>query len=258
MLRALMLEAAFWGLIQGLTEFLPISSSGHLVLVPALLGREGPDLATSAVLHVGTLVAVLAYFRLDLREVIRFTDEGKRLLRFMIIGTIPAAVVGLTLRDQFDRLNEQPQWVAVALISMGVVMILTRRLDRGRRRATEVRGRDGIVMGLGQALALIPGVSRSGATIASGMLEGFEHREGASLAFLLGIPAIAGAGLINFVDLAADDGAAVGGELVLGMVVAAVVGYAAIAGLLSLIRRTGLAPFGWYSVVFGIVALIAV
>lgn len=251
-----MLEAALWGLIQGLTEFLPISSSGHLVLVPALFGREGPDLATSAVLHVGTLVAVLVYYRTEMVEVMRFTESGKRLLRFMVIGTIPAGAAGLLLRDWFDRLNEQPQWVATAMIGMGVVMIATRWLDPGKRRAGEVRVRDAVVMGLGQALALIPGVSRSGATITSGMVEGFEPRDSANLAFLLGIPAIAGAGLINFVDLVSEGDGSLSVELLLGMVVAAVVGYAAIAGLLGLIRRTGLVPFGWYCVAFGAVSLV--
>lgn len=251
-----MLQAVFWGAIQGLTEFLPISSSGHLVLVPALLGREGPDLATSAVLHVGTLAAVLIYYRADLMEVLRFTDDGKRLLRFMLIGTIPAAAVGLILRDQFDQLNEQPKWVAVAMILMGVVMILTRFIDHGRRRAEEVRLRDAIVMGVGQSVALVPGISRSGATISSGMVEGFERRDSANLAFLLGIPAIAGAGLINFVDLAGANGGGINASVVVGMVVAGVVGYAAIATLLGLIRRTGLAPFGWYCVGFGLLSLI--
>lgn len=251
-----MLDAAFWGLIQGLTEFLPISSSGHLVLVPALLGRDGPDLATSAVLHIGTLVAVLAYFRSDLTEVVRFTPDGTRLLRFMAIGTVPAAVAGLALRDPLDRLNEQPRAVAVAMIIAGLVFISTRMLGTGRRLAGEVRDRDAIVMGLAQALALIPGVSRSGSTIAAGMLEGFEDREAASLAFLLGIPAIAGAGLLNFVDLLAEDAGGLGPDLLLGMAVAAVVGYAAIAGLLGLIRVTGLVPFGVYCVAFGVVSLI--
>ena len=251
-----MLEAAFWGLIQGLTEFLPISSSGHLVLVPALFGREGPDLATSAMLHLGTLAAVLVYYRHELAEVLRFSDAGKRLLRFMLIGTIPAGAAGLLLRDWFDQLNEQPRWVAVSMIAMGGVMIGTRFLEPGRRRASEVRIRDAVVMGVGQAFALIPGVSRSGATITSGMVEGFEPRDSANLAFLLGIPAIAGAGLLNFVDLAGDGGGGVSGGLLVGVAVAAGVGYAAIAWLLRLIRRTGLVPFGWYCVGFGILSLI--
>lgn len=253
-----MLEAAFWGLIQGLTEFLPISSSGHLVLVPALFGREGPDLATSAVLHVGTLVAVLVYYRNEMLEILRFTPSGRRLITFMLIGTIPAGAVGLLFRDWFDRLNEQPRWVAVAMIAMGIVMIGTRFLEHGRRRAGETHLRDAIVMGVGQAFALIPGVSRSGATISSGMAEGFEHRDSANLAFLLGIPAIAGAGLLNFVDLVGEGDGAISFELLVGMVVAAIVGYAAIAGLLGLIRRSGLVPFGWYCVGFGALALFLV
>lgn len=251
-----MLEAAFWGLIQGLTEFLPISSSGHLVLVPALFGREGPDLATSAVLHVGTLAAVLVYYRHELAEVLRWTDAGKRLLRFMLIGTIPAGAAGLLLRDWFDQLNEEPQLVAIAMILMGVVMVGTRFLHRGQRRASEVRDRDAVVMGVGQAFALIPGVSRSGATITSAMVEEFEPRDSANLAFLLGIPAIAGAGFINFIDLTGDGGSGITVELLVGMVVAAFVGYGAIAALVGLIRRTGLVPFGWYCVGFGVLSLI--
>ncbi len=250
-----MLEAAFWGLIQGVTEFLPISSSGHLVLVPALFGREGPDLATSAVLHVGTLAAVVVYYRHEIVEIFRLTESGKRLLRFMVIGTIPAGVAGLLLRDWFDQLNENPRGVALAMISMGGVMVATRFLEAGRRRAKEIRLRDTVVMGVGQAFALIPGVSRSGATITSGMVEGFESRDSANLAFLLGIPAIAGAGLINFVDLTSENGAGLSGELLVGMIVAGIVGYAAIAGLLGLIRRTGLVPFGWYCVGFGLLSL---
>lgn len=253
-----MLEAAFWGLIQGLTEFLPISSSGHLVLVPALFGREGPDLATSAVLHVGTLAAVLVYYRHEMVEILRRSETGLRLLRFLLIGTIPAGAAGLFLRAWFDQLNEEPRWVAVAMIGMGLVMIGTRFLEWGRRRANETHLRDAVAMGVGQAFALIPGVSRSGATIASGMVEGFEPRDSANLAFLLGIPAIAGAGLINFVDLVSDGDSGLGVELLVGMVVAAVVGYAAIAGLLGLIRRTGLVPFGWYCVGFGALSLLLV
>ena len=121
-----MLEAAFWGLIQGLTEFLPISSSGHLVLVPALLGQEPPDLATSAMLHLGTLVAVLVYFRRDVVDVLTFTEKGKRLLTLVLIGTIPAAVLGLTLESQFEWLNERPRGVALTLLITGVALFSTR------------------------------------------------------------------------------------------------------------------------------------
>ncbi len=252
-----MLEAAFWGLIQGLTEFLPISSSGHLVLVPALLGQDPPDLATSAMLHLGTLVAVLVYFRREVAEVVTFTEKGKRLLVLLLIGTIPAAVLGLALETQFDWLNERPTAVAIALTITGAVLFATRWLQRGERTVEEASIKDTIIMGLGQAVALIPGVSRSGSTISTGLLRGFTHAEAARYSFLLGIPAIAGAGLLKGKDLI-DSGAGISGEILVGVVVAAVSGYAAIAFLLRLIGRTGLAPFGMYCMVAGVVAMLIV
>ncbi|MDJ0954482.1 MAG: undecaprenyl-diphosphate phosphatase [Acidimicrobiia bacterium] len=252
-----MLEAAFWGLIQGLTEFLPISSSGHLVLVPALLGQDPPDLATSAMLHLGTLVAVLVYFRAEVAEVVTFTEKGRRLLVLLLIGTIPAAVLGLAFETQFDWLNERPIAVAMALTITGVVLFATRWLPRGERTVEEATVKDTVIMGLGQAVALIPGVSRSGSTISTGLLRGFTHAEAARYSFLLGIPAIAGAGLLKGMDLI-DSGAGISGEILVGVVVAAVSGYAAIAFLLRLIGRTGLAPFGLYCMVAGVVAMLIV
>jgi undecaprenyl-diphosphatase len=250
-----MLETAFWGLIQGLTEFLPISSSGHLVLVPALLGREPPDLATSAMLHLGTLLAVLIYFRKEVLEVLTFTERGRRLLVLLLIGTIPAAILGLTLESQFEWLNDRPRGVAIALFITGVVLFATKWLPIGSRTAEEATVKDTILIGLGQAVALIPGVSRSGSTITTGLLRGFSHAEAARYSFLLGIPAIAGAGLFEGKDFL-DSGATLGGEILVGVAVAAISGYAAIAFLLRLIGRTGLYPFGIYCMVAATTALI--
>lgn len=250
-----MLEAAFWGLIQGLTEFLPISSSGHLVLVPALLGQGPPDLATSATLHLGTLLAVVFYFRRDVADVLTFNETGRRLLKLLLIGTIPAAIVGFSLETQFQWLNDRPRGVALALLVTGVVLFSTRWIGRGTRTADEVGVNDTIFIGLGQALALIPGVSRSGATISTGLLRGFTDAEAARFSFLLGIPAIAGAGLLGGRDLI-DSSTGIGAEIVAGILVAAVSGYAAIAFLLRLIGRTGLAPFGLYCMIAAAVALV--
>lgn len=252
-----MFDAVLWGLIQGLTEFLPISSSGHLVLVPTLLGRDGPDLATSAVLHLGTLVAVLAYFRREVAEMMRLSPEGKRLLRLLVIGTIPVVIIGLAFRSGFETLNENPTAVAIALLLTGVVLLATGLLPRRHRPIAESTDLDAGVIGVGQAVALIPGVSRSGATIATGLARGFDRAEAARYSFLLGIPAIAGAGILEFADLAADGGG-ITAETWVGMAVAAVAGYAAIALLLRLIGRAGLAPFGVYCVAFGAVALLMV
>jgi len=252
-----MLEASFWGLIQGLTEFLPVSSSGHLVLVPALLGTEPPDLATSAMLHLGTLLAVLAYFRRDLLDMIRFTEQGKRLLRLLVIGTIPAAILGIAFEDFFDRLSETPRAVAVALTVTGVMLLATRAIARRTRQVEDSTDRDALLVGLSQAVALVPGISRSGATISTGLLRGFERAEAARYSFLLGIPAIAGAGLFKGIELAGNEGG-IGAAVFVGMLVAAVSGYAAIALLLALIRRIGLVPFGVYCVIAGAVALAVV
>jgi len=252
-----MRDAILWGLIQGLTEFLPISSSGHLVLVPTVLGREGPDLATSAVLHLGTLAAVLMYFRAEVAEVLRLTDYGRRLLGLLVIGTIPAAAIGFIFRSGFETLNESPTSVAIALILTGLAMYASRWITAGRRTVAGSSASDAAAIGFGQALALVPGVSRSGATIAAGLARRFDREQAARYSFLLGIPAIAGAGLLEFVDLAGQGGGITSATWV-GMAIAAVSGYAAIALLLRLIGRLGLMPFGIYCVVFGTFALFVV
>jgi len=252
-----MLDAILWGLIQGLTEFLPISSSGHLVLVPAVLGRGGPDLATSAVLHLGTLAAVLVYFRGEVREILGLTEYGKRLLRLLIIGTIPAAAIGFAFRSGVETLNEDTSAVAIALIVTGVVLFATRWIPRGSRTIDDSTELDAVALGFGQALALIPGVSRSGGTIAAGLARGFDREMAARYSFLLGIPAIAGAGLLEWFDLAREGGGITAATWV-GMGVAAVSGYAAIAILLRLIRKVGLMPFGIYCVMFGTFALLVI
>ena len=252
-----MLDAVFWGLIQGLTEFLPISSSGHLVLVPAVLDREGPDLATSAVLHLGTLTAVLAYFRREVAEIVRLTEAGRRLGLLLVVGTLPAAVLGLALRGPLEDFNDTPRAVATALAVAGVVLILTGRIRTGSRRVSDLTNKDAVAVGLGQALALIPGVTRSGMTIGAGLTRSLGVYEAARFSFLLGIPAIAGAGLLEFIDLARAEGG-IGAETFVGLAVAAVAGYAAIAVLLRLIRAAGLLPFGLYCVAAGVAAFVLV
>jgi len=252
-----MLQAAFWGLIQGLTEFLPISSSGHLVLVPALLGQDPPDLATAATLHLGTLLAVLIYFRAEAREVVTFTEKGRKLLMLLVIGTIPAAIIGLAFESQLSWIDGRPKVVALALMLTGAVLYATRWVKRGDRDVEDVSVKDTILIGLGQSVALIPGVSRSGSTIATGLVRGLTDIEAARYSFLLGIPAIAGAGLLKGKELI-DSGTGISGSVLVGVAVAAVSGYAAIAFLLRLIGKTGLSPFGAYCMIAGLVALILV
>ncbi len=255
-----MLHAIVWGLIQGLTEFLPVSSSGHLVLVPAFLTELGvelaaPGLAISAVLHLGTLVAVLAYYRKELARMTRFrTDpDARRTIVLLAVGTLPV-LVGLPLRDTLERFEQTPRNVAMAmLITVGVLVIGT-WMRGGRRTVSEMRVADAVAIGLAQSLALIPGVSRSGSTIAAGLSRDLEPTEAANFAFLLGIPAIAGAGLLSLFDL--GDTEVAGSALLAGFLVSAISGYLAISALLTLIRRVGLAPFAVYAAAVALAGLI--
>lgn len=250
-----MFAAVVWGLIQGLTEFLPISSSGHLVVVPAFLERWGmdidpPSLAVSAVLHLGTLLAVLVYFRSDVLKVLRFrTDaEGRKIAVLVAIGTVPAAV-GLPLKSTLETFQDTVSNVGWALVATGVILVVGQRLATGARNLAEGRVPDAVVIGIAQAFALIPGVSRSGITISTGNGLKFEPVEAARFSFLLGIPAITAAGLTQLPDLI--DTGQFGADLVAGFLVAAVSGYAAIAWLLAALRKTGLLPFAAYCLLVG-------
>ena len=256
-----MLAAIVWGLIQGLTEFLPVSSSGHLVIVPAWLSRfgldiEAPSLAVSAVLHLGTLVAVLVYFREDVAKILRFwkDEEGRSLLVLLIVGTIPA-VLGLPLEDTLDEFQQTVSNVGWALVVTGLILVVGQRLATGSRKLAEGRIPDAIIVGIAQMFALIPGISRSGVTISAGNGRRFEPAEAARFAFLLGIPAIAGGGLIQALDLSGSGD--LGLEVLVGGVVAGLSGYAAIALLLRALRRTGLYPFAAYCVAVGLLTVIA-
>ena len=251
-----MLNAIIWGLVQGLTEFLPISSSGHLVIIPELLDQMGmdiqaPSLAVSAVLHLGTLLAVVVYFRADLMKVLRFREdpEGRRIALLVAVGTIPAVLVGLPLRDSIEQIQDDVTMVGLAMIGTGVILIIGQIFARGARQLIDGRVPDAIVIGIAQAFALIPGISRSGITISTGNARDLEPTQAARFSFLLGIPAIAGAGLLSLPDLFGSG--EFGLDLVVGMVVAAVSGYFAIAFLLGALRRTGLIPFAIYCLIVG-------
>ncbi len=251
----LMLDAIIWGLIQGLTEFLPISSSGHLVLIPALLNREGPDLATAAMLHLGTLAAVLVYYRSDIAEMAKFDRMARKKITLIVIGSVPAVILGFGFKDAIEKLISDPKTVAFMLIVTGVILLGTTLLRIGDRRFRDMGPLDAILVGLAQATALVPGISRSGMTITSGLLRGLTRTESARFAFLLGIPVIAGAGLLEMVD-ALTSGVSVPSTVWIAVVVAGVSGYAAIALLLRVLTRIGLAPFGIYCVVAGSIAVI--
>lgn len=255
-----MLAAIIWGLVQGLTEFLPISSSGHLVIVPAYLELWGvridaPSLAVSAVLHLGTLIAVLVYFREDVMKVLRLRSdpEGRRIALLVGVGTIPA-IVGLLVEGTLESFQATVTNVGWALLVTGLILLVGQRLSTGERRLLDGRVPDAVVVGIAQAVALVPGISRSGITISAGTGRRFQPGEAARFAFLLGIPAIAAAGLTQLPDLVGSG--TFGVELIVGLVVAAVSGYLAIGWLLAALRRIGLTPFAVYCFAVGLVTVL--
>lgn len=252
------LEAILWGVVQGLTEFLPVSSSGHLRLVPEVLGVQPPDLATTAVLHLGTLIAVLAYYRADLIWIARNlrTDRlARRLVILLVVATVPAVVLGLLFESRVEQLQESTTAVGLALIFTGFVLLIGEKLATGKKVAEESRLLEALGIGLAQAIALIPGVSRSGMTISAGSAAGLDRRQAARFAFLLSIPVILGGGLLQMMEVASEGG--LRAELAVGVISAAVVGYAAITFLINGLARWGMRPFVVYCLSAGLLAIIA-
>ena len=264
-----LLEAIVLGIVQGLTEFLPISSTAHLRVIPALLGWEDPGAAFSAVIQIGTVVAVLFYFRKDLWEIATallrglrdrkpFADPHARLGWYIGAGTVPIVIFGLAFEDVIKTSLRSPWVIAGALVAVGLVMAVADRMAASRRKQggdERVTLADAVVVGLAQACALIPGVSRSGSTLAAGLFRGLSRAEAARFSFLLSVPAITAAGLKELVELVMDGNLAGAGaaSLVVGTVVSFAVGYAAIAGLLAFLRTRTVTVFVVYRVALGVV-----
>ncbi len=256
--------AALLGLVQGLTEFLPISSTAHLRITPALLGRPDPGAAFTAVLQLGTLAAVIVYFARDLAAMARGVladrrGDAARLALHVVLATIPIGIAGVALK-RFIVGDARSLWVvAAALAVVALVMWWADRAARQERTLPALRVSDALLIGVAQACALIPGVSRSGATITMALLIGLRRDEAARFSFLLSIPAIAAAGRFEMKDAAAELGRDGIPALLAGTLVAGVVGYASIAWLLRWLRTRTLALFVGYRLALALllVALLA-
>jgi len=265
------LEAAILGIVQGLTEFLPISSTGHLILTEKVLGIEEGEfgLQFDAAIHLGTLAAVLVYFRVTILSLIvawgqsisardwQHTTDSK-LAWLLLLGTIPAGVAGLFLESTIEDTIREPEVVAIMLIVFSLPMYLAERWGTQQRSLTDTRPLDALIVGVAQAIALIPGVSRSGITISAAMFDGFKREQAATFAFLLSAPIIAAAGGKQVFDIIrGEDGEsdATFGVYAVGLVTAGVVGYVAIAFLLKFLRGNPLNVFIIYRVVLGVIVL---
>ncbi|HYI62706.1 MAG TPA: undecaprenyl-diphosphate phosphatase [Acidimicrobiales bacterium] len=258
-------EAVVLGIVQGLTEFLPVSSSGHLRIVPALLGWDDPGAAFTAVTQLGTVLAVVIYFRHDLWRIgttwlrslrdaeLRRTLDA-RLGWYLILATVPISVFGLAFKDQIETGARNLWLVATTLIVLGGVLFVAERVGRRTRGIEDVDTRTAVVVGLAQALALVPGVSRSGATISAGLFLDLDRESAARFSFLLSIPAVVLSGVATAPDVTSGDGPGVAATVV-ATALAFVVGYAAIAWLLRYLTRHPTTVFVVYRVALGLVLL---
>ncbi len=257
------LEALFLGFLQGATEFLPISSSGHLVLLPAILNLSPPSLTLIAIAHEGTLLAVLIYFRRDIWAIIKAVlaglvardpmgDTESRLGWYIAVGSIPAAAAGLLFESFFEDVFGNPTAVAFFLLITAALLVSGERRLTGTKMLAEMTWSDGIVIGLFQMLALLPGISRSGSTITAGLWRGLNRETAARYSFLLGIPAILGAGLLALGELVGSGEIATQWPVMLAAFsAAAITGYACIYFLLSWLRSHSLYIFAAYCALLG-------
>lgn len=259
-------EAVVLGVVQGITEFLPISSSAHILIISQLLGWNDPGAAFTAVTQIGTECAVIVFFWRDivrilrawfgsLRDRSRRSDSDARLGWYIIIGTIPIVVLGLIFADQIETAARNLWLVATTLIVFGVILGVADALGSHRKPITALNARDGVILGFGQALALIPGVSRSGATISTGLALGYTREAAARYAFLLAIPAVLGSGLYEATRIG-DDPNASWGPTIVATVIAFGVGLAVIAWLLRWVTTRSYLPFVVYRIVLGLLVMV--
>ncbi len=267
------LEAIVLGIVQGLTEFLPISSTGHILFVPALAGWPDPGAAFSAVIQLGTMAAVLVYFRTDLwRMAVAFVksfvgdhplwrsdDSDARIGWYIVLGTIPISIIGIVFADQIENDVRSLSLVAAVMILFSFVLMAADLKGAQDRDVKQLTLRDGIIIGLFQALALIPGVSRSGATISGGLFLGLDRESATRYSFLLSVPAVVLSALFELRKIGDGAGASVGvAPTIIATMLAFISGYLAIAFLLRFVRTHNFAVFVVYRVAVGTAMLVLI
>jgi undecaprenyl-diphosphatase len=256
-------QAIFLGIVQGLTEFLPISSSGHLVLFQSLFGMKDPQLFFNVMLHFGTLLAVVIFFRKDVIGILRAVgstvtgrrknEEGEKLFFLMVIASIPTGLMGIVFQDWFESLFAQPKTAGAMLLVTGTILYLTRWVKKEGRDLTKMRWVDALLIGVAQGMAIIPGISRSGATISIGLFCGLNRDLAGRFSFLISIPAILGATLLEMREGQSVSEVSVS---LSGMVVAFGVGLLSLSVLMKIIKTGNISNFSYYCWAIGAVMLL--
>ena len=255
-------EAVILGLVQGLGEFLPISSSAHLVLVPWLFKWEDPGLTFDIALHLGTLIAVAIYFWRDWLRLLSkgFTDTKSpdgRLFWYLVAATIPGAVIGFILEKHAETIFRNPVLIAVMLILLGIILYWADRKSTKKIDVNDITFRTSFLIGVSQALAIIPGVSRSGITMTTGLLLGLTREGAARFSFLLSAPIIFGAAAVKLPHVISHP-SLITGNFIIGMVVSCITGIAGIGFLLRYVQTKTFRPFSWYRFILGAVVIAVV
>ncbi|MGM0409912.1 MAG: undecaprenyl-diphosphatase UppP [Bacillota bacterium] len=244
------------GIVQGVTEFLPISSSGHLVLFQHFMNIE-EGLTLNVFLHFGTLLAVILVFWDDIIGMVTLRKEYRKLTYFVIIGSVPAGIIGVLFEDLFERLFSTVTVVGFALLLTGFFLWLSDRIEIGEKDVEQMTIKDSLIVGFAQALAIIPGISRSGSTIVGGLFKGLNRKLAAKFSFLLSVPVIGGATLLKVKDLISVGMGNISIiELLLGTISAAIAGYFSIRLLLKLINQEKLSIFAYYCWILGVAIIL--
>lgn len=254
-----LLGAFILGAVQGITEFLPISSTAHLYLIPWLFGWQSPlleSLTFTVALHMGTLLAILAYFARDWLDLIA---RSRRTFLLVVIGTIPAAVLGVLLEKQVETVFRSPALIALTLIAFGILLAIAEKLGSKTWTIEHLTSVRAVLIGLGQAAAIVPGVSRSGGTMTAALFLGMKREPAARFSFLLAAPIMLGAGLKKLPDMATSASTEAGlAAIAIGFLTSLVVGYLSIKFLLRYLQRNTLYLFVWYRIALGLVVVAAV
>jgi undecaprenyl-diphosphatase len=250
------LEYLFLGLVQGLGEFLPISSTAHLILVPYFFGWQDPGLAFDVALHLGTLIAVVSFFWKDWLNIFKLALENKSKIQFdqkndfnektlwlLVLATLPGILAGYFLEARAETIFRSPLIIAATLFSLGLVLYLADKYLQHKKSIKQINWKDVLVIGFSQAVAIIPGVSRSGATITAGLFLGLSRQSAARFSFLLSTPIILGATIFKLPELFQSG---INWAIILGVLVSAISGYLAIKYLLLFIEKIGYGIFFWY------------
>jgi len=250
-------QAIVLGAVQGLAEFLPISSSAHLIIVPWLLYWNDPGLVFDVALHLGTLVALIVYYWREWvaigASIFNGDHQRRHLLMMLVVASVPGAIIGMLFEKQADTSFRSPLLIAIALAALGIALWYSDRTAPQTRKISEITFCDALLIGLSQAFAIIPGVSRSGSTITTARLLRLERGDAANFSFLMATPIIAGAGLFEGRHLIHEG---ITGAVVAGFVAAAIFGLIAIAALIRYVRTRTYQPFAWYRVVIAVFVIV--